>query len=46
LKTLKTYLWSRELRGSQFGQNVIIVSGVDGELKVGQELHFEHRPAG
>jgi uncharacterized protein len=46
LKTLKTYRWSRELRGSQFGQNVIIVSGVDGELKVGQELHFEHRPAG
>ncbi len=41
LRTLKTYRWNRELRGPQFGQNAIIVSGVDGELSVNQELHFE-----
>jgi len=46
LQMLKTYRWSQELRGSRFGQNAIIVSGVGGELNVGQELHFERRPAG
>jgi uncharacterized protein YcbX len=43
LQTLKTYRWSGELRGSTFGQNAIIVSGADAELKVGQKLHFERR---
>jgi uncharacterized protein len=43
LQTLKTYRWSQELRGSTFGQNAIIVTGVGGELHVGQELHFERR---
>jgi uncharacterized protein len=41
LKTLKTYRWSSVLRGSKFGQNAIIVSGVDGELNIGQKLRFE-----
>ncbi|HEV7610672.1 MAG TPA: MOSC N-terminal beta barrel domain-containing protein [Steroidobacteraceae bacterium] len=45
LQTLKKYRWSRKLRGAQFGQNAIIVSGVGGELSVDQELHFE-RSAG
>ena len=46
LQTLKKYRWSRKLRGSQFGQNAIIVSGVGGELSVDQELHFERQLAG
>jgi uncharacterized protein YcbX len=44
LQMLKTYRWSQELRGSTFGQNAIVVSGVGGELSVDQELHFERRP--
>jgi uncharacterized protein YcbX len=46
LQTLKQYRWSRKLRGSQFGQNAIIVSGVGDELNVDQELHFERQLAG
>jgi uncharacterized protein YcbX len=46
LQTLKRYRWNRELRGPQFGQNAIIVSGVDGELNIDQELLFERRLTG
>jgi uncharacterized protein YcbX len=38
LRTLKTYRWSKELKGVVFGQNVIVIEGAGRELKVGDEL--------
>jgi len=40
LRTLKSYRWDPKLRGVMFGQNAIIVKGVDSELRVGQELEI------
>ena len=36
LRTLKEYRFDRALRGVAFGQNLILLSGLGGELKVGQ----------
>jgi uncharacterized protein YcbX len=38
LKTLKEFRFDRGLRGVTFGQNMILVSGLGHELKVGQRL--------
>jgi uncharacterized protein YcbX len=38
LKTLKEFRFDRGLRGVTFGQNMVLVSGLDNELKVGQRL--------
>jgi hypothetical protein len=38
LKTLKEFRFDRTLRGVTFGQNMILASGLGGELKVGQRL--------
>lgn len=38
LRTLKDFRFDRQLRGVAFGQNMVLVSGLGGELKVGQEL--------
>ena len=38
LKTLKEFRFHRGLRGVTFGQNIVLVSGLDHELKVGQRL--------
>ena len=38
LKTLKEFRFDRGLRGVTFGQNMILVSGLGNELKVGQRL--------
>jgi uncharacterized protein YcbX len=38
LKALKEFRFDRTLRGVLFGQNMILVSGVGQELKVGQSL--------
>ena len=45
LTTLKTYRWSKALRGVMFGQNVIVVSGVGEQLRVGQHLDIEWQAA-
>ena len=41
LRTLKTYRWSKELRGMMFGQNTLVVSGAGRELHVGQIFDIE-----
>ena len=38
LRTLKTYRWNRILRGVSFGQNVVVVSGINHSLRVGQSM--------
>ena len=38
LKTLKDFRFDRGLRGVTFGQNMVLVSGLGNELKVGQRL--------
>jgi hypothetical protein len=38
LKTLKEFRFDRRLRGVTFGQNMVLVSGLGQELKVGQRL--------
>ena len=38
LKTLKEFRFDRQLRGVAFGQNMVLVSGLGGELKVGQTM--------
>lgn len=38
LRTLRTYRMSTELKGVLFGQNVILLSGSGGELRVGQTI--------
>jgi uncharacterized protein len=38
LKALKEFRFDRNLRGVLFGQNMILVSGVGAELKLGQSL--------
>jgi uncharacterized protein YcbX len=38
LQTLKTFRFSRELRGVLFGQNAIVIAGAGGVLNVGQTL--------
>jgi uncharacterized protein YcbX len=38
LTTLKSYRWSRDLKGVTFGQNAIVVSGIGRELTVGQRF--------
>jgi uncharacterized protein YcbX len=38
LRTLRSYRFSREMKGVLFGQNVILVSGLGGQLRVGQSL--------
>ena len=38
LKTLKEFRFDRGLRGVTFGQNMVLVSGLGNELKVGQRL--------
>ena len=45
LTTLKTYRWSKALRGVMFGQNVIVMSGVGEQLRVGQHLDIEWQAA-
>jgi uncharacterized protein len=40
LRTLKSYRWDPQLRGVTFGQNAIILRGVDTCLRVGQELEI------
>lgn len=44
LRTLRSYRFSRELRGVLFGQNAILVAGAGRELAVGQRLEFELKP--
>lgn len=41
LRTLKTFRWSKELRGMMFGQNTIVVSGAGSQLRVGQKLEID-----
>jgi hypothetical protein len=38
LKTLKEFRFDRGLRGVTFGQNMVLVSGLGNELKIGQRL--------
>jgi uncharacterized protein YcbX len=38
LRTLRSFRFSRELKGVLFGQNVILVSGAGAQLQVGQSL--------
>ena len=45
LTTLKTYPCSKTLRGVMFGQNVIEMSGVGRQLRVGQHLDIEPEAA-
>lgn len=40
LVTLKTYRWSKELRGVLFGQNAFAVAGRGSQLRVGQKLQI------
>jgi hypothetical protein len=41
LRTLKSYRFSKELRGVMFGQNTVVVSGAGSELRVGQRLEID-----
>lgn len=41
LRTLKSYRFSKELRGMMFGQNTVVVSGVGEQLRVGQQLEID-----
>lgn len=45
LRTLRTYRWSRELKGATFGQNLIVLAGAGCELYVGQRLTVTSRNA-
>ena len=45
LRTLRSYRFSRELKGVLFGQNVIQIAGAGRELRVGQQLDVEMKPA-
>jgi uncharacterized protein YcbX len=45
LKTLKSYRFNRELRGVAFGQNMVLRSGLGGELKVGTVFEVTKAPA-
>jgi len=38
LRTLRSYRFSRELKGVMFGQNVILIEGAGRRLQVGQQL--------
>jgi len=38
LRTLKSYRYSKALKGVVFGQNTIVVEGAGRVLKVGEEL--------
>ena len=40
LRTLKSYRWDPQLRGVAFGQNAIVLRGVDTTIRVGQELEI------
>ena len=40
LRTLKSYRWDTKMRGITFGQNAIIIKGINDELRVGQELEI------
>lgn len=44
LRTLRSYRFSRELRGVLFGQNAILIEGAGRELAVGQRLEVELKP--
>ena len=43
LRTLKTYRYDAKLRGVTFGQNLIIVAGQGGTLRVGEALQLRWR---
>jgi uncharacterized protein len=43
LATLKTYRWSKELRGLMFGQYAVVAGGVGSQLRVGQRLEIVHK---
>jgi uncharacterized protein YcbX len=43
LRTLKTYRWSKELKGVLFGQNGIVIEGAGRELRVGDEFDISWR---
>ncbi|HTT04257.1 MAG TPA: MOSC N-terminal beta barrel domain-containing protein [Steroidobacteraceae bacterium] len=43
LRTLKSYRFDRELRGVLFGQNTVIVQGVNALLRCGQSLQVRWR---
>jgi uncharacterized protein YcbX len=43
LRTLKSYRFSRELRGVLFGQNVVIAAGIGSRLSVGMQLQASAR---
>jgi uncharacterized protein YcbX len=43
LRTLKTYRWSKELKGVVFGQNAIVIAGAGRELHVGEEFGIAWR---
>lgn len=40
LATLKTFRWSKELRGAMFGHYAIVAAGAGGRLRVGQQLEI------
>jgi uncharacterized protein YcbX len=42
LRTLRSYRFSRELKGVLFGQNVILVNGLGSELRVNSDADFLH----
>jgi uncharacterized protein YcbX len=41
LRTLRRYRFSRELKGVVFGQNLILLEGVNQELRVGQKVEMK-----
>lgn len=45
LRTLKIFRWDPLLKGVMFGQNMFVVAGVDEQLRVGQALRTDVRPA-
>lgn len=45
LRTLRSYRFSRELKGVMFGQNMILVRGAGEMLSVGQSLQVEPKSA-
>lgn len=45
LRTLRSYRFSRELRGVLFGQNLILIEGVGRELRVGDALDVAWKSA-
>lgn len=46
LRTLRSYRFSRELKGVLFGQNSILIAGAGRQLAVGQQLEVELKPSG